>query len=115
MSNPSDRLKEPLKLFVKELGNHLELLDKILGESPTQSEHLELARKRLESRFHLMKGSAGFFALKSISEISSHGEDAMKKAKGDNDAIVAFLKQELPRVISKLRTEFKVLEEQYLS
>jgi len=105
----NERLREPLKLFIKELAGHLETLDKL--ELPDSEEALEQARKRLESKFHMIKGGAGFFSLKKVVELAAIGEDAMKQAKADAKLVGEFIQHKLKGILATLRDELVNLKE----
>jgi chemotaxis protein histidine kinase CheA len=107
-----DRLKAPLKLFVAELSTHLEFLRQNSSSFPEHEPAQESLRKKLESKFHLIKGSAGFFSLTEIVRLAGRGERAIKDSKGNSSALRRFFDEELTSIVEELGREFQRLTDE---
>ena len=111
-------LENALQLLIKELEeNHLPFLQNILKlvEEQTSAEALEgvLApnANELVKHFHLIKGGAGFFGYKELSELARKGEmffrsDAYSKQDADTTSgefaeTVAALRREVDKIRSE--------------
>ena len=85
MKSPKDlspRLKEALRLFVKELDEHIGAFEQHLGEEveePKSDSKNNILR--LKNRFHLIKGGAGFFDLEEIQDTAAEGERLCEEPK----------------------------------
>lgn len=104
-----DRLKAPLKLFVNELTTHFEFFNAISKHYPEDEPSREALRKKLESKFHLIKGSAGFFSLSQIVTLADKGERTMKEAKANPEKLYQFFTDELTPIIAGLQAEYQRL------
>jgi chemotaxis protein histidine kinase CheA len=65
-------LREAFALFCTELETHLQFFSEVLHQ-PAQDDYQGCARA-LESRFHLIKGGAGFFGLTALRELAGEKE-----------------------------------------
>lgn len=107
MSPIQEKLKEPLRLFAQELKAHLEFLKSV--KAPESEEEKELLRKKLENKFHLIKGGAGFFGLSELVRIGTEGENTMKTTKNSPIEFSRYCKDLLPETIKKLQLEYESL------
>lgn len=65
-------LREAFALFCTELETHLQFFSEVLVH-PAQDDYQGCARA-LESRFHLIKGGAGFFGLTALRDLAGEKE-----------------------------------------
>jgi len=104
-----ENLREPFRLFVEELKANLDIFRKALTQEAFAPEELELMRKKLEGRFHLVRGGAGFFNLNEIRNAATEGEEGLRKLKGDADAIEKFQAERLPELVKILEDQLATL------
>jgi HPt (histidine-containing phosphotransfer) domain-containing protein len=98
-SDSLDPLSKARALFTNELKDHLEFLTKFIG----QQELLDNRERAVINRFHLIKGSSGFFQLDKVRAIATEGENL---AKSD----LKELGKQLERIVGELREEYERIQ-----
>ena len=108
LKNIPENLHVPLRAFITEIKSHLEFFKSIDINSLHADEELELVRKKLEGRFHLIRGASGFFKLDELRLLAKKGEEEFRDAKTDytkiRNLILSFL-QDANKEIDKIYAE----------
>ena len=118
-SIPVASLHSTYQIFAEELSSHvaffkqvLARLEDVVGEQAIEEE-LRTKAKKLEHRFHLLKGGAGFLQLKEIAEASLAGETLFKGGKLHESP--SKLNQELTQIVETIESELSQLKEVLLA
>jgi len=109
LKNLPQSLHAPLKTFVEELKNHIEFFDNIVLDDSSTPEEKELVRRKIEGRFHLVRGASGFFKLDSLRALSTKGEEDFRKAKGDEEKFDELFSGFLKEAVLEIKNIFNQL------
>lgn len=106
----SESLQAPLRSFIGELGGHIEFFKSIDFDSCSSSGEKELIRRKIEGRFHLIRGASGFFKLDSLRSLATNGEHCFQKAKGDEAKLDELLSKFLKEAITEIEVTYNQLK-----
>ena len=82
MTHPNlpPELESAFVMFKQELLQHMKVLHDEAALPHLSGADFESRRKRIEHRFHIIRGGAGFFQLPEISALCADGEKAFRAA-----------------------------------
>jgi chemotaxis protein histidine kinase CheA len=106
-----ESLRIPLKAFVEEIQGHLQFFAKIDLNGIQSAEELELLRKKIEGRFHLIRGGSGFFKLDALRSLATKGEEQFKEVKLDELRTRALIGGFLAEAEREIDAVYKELQE----
>ena len=110
LKNLPESLHGPLKSFIEELKGHIEFFDQIALDDSSTPEEKELVRRKIEGRFHLIRGASGFFKLDSLRALSTKGEEEFRKAKGDEEKFDELFGGFFREAVKEIESQFASLK-----
>jgi hypothetical protein len=110
LKNIPESLHAPLKSFIEELKGHIDFFDQIALDEFSTPEEKELVRRKIEGRFHLIRGASGFFKLDSLRALSTKGEEAFRLAKGDEEKFDELFNGFFREAVKEIENQFSTLK-----
>jgi len=114
LKNLPESLHGPLKSFIQELEGHINFFANIPLNQHSSEEEKELVRRKIEGRFHLIRGASGFFKLDSLRVLATKGEEDFRKAKGDEAKFDELFSSFLVEAIAEIKNTFAQLKTEVL-